>query len=167
MAQAPWPRGYNAAMTTGRSGQNLGETFLSAIRERNWAVLAATFAPDARFQAVVDNEATPFRDHVGGEAAAAQIARWFDDADVHEVVSGGVESIGDRVHVWYRIRGHDADGWSIVEQHAFGDPTADGAGFRRVVLACSGFRPVEAPRSRELKRSKEPTQRSAGANRHE
>lgn len=97
---------------------------------------------DAVFQAVVDNEATPFRDKVGPQDAVAQIARWFSDADVHVVVAGGVEPIADRVHVWYRVHTHEDDAWYLVEQHAFGDPAADADGFRRVVLACSGFRPA-------------------------
>ena len=129
-------------MDRGRSPLELGEAFLASVRDRDWVALAGTFAPDAQFQAVVDNEAHPFRERTGGEQAAAQIARWFDDGDVHEVVASGVEAMADRVHVWYRVHNHEPDGWKLVEQHVFADPAMDADGFRRVVLACSGFRPA-------------------------
>jgi hypothetical protein len=125
-----------------RSPHELGETFLASVRDRDWAALAATFAPDASFQAVVDNADNPFRDRTGGEAAAAQVARWFDDGDIHELVAGGVEELADRVHVWYRVHNHEPGGWYLVEQHVFAEPSPGGDGFRRVVLACSGFRPA-------------------------
>src|SRR4051812_1249184 len=125
-----------------RSPLELGDAFLAAVRDRDWPGLAATFAPDGRFLAVVDNEAKPFREQVGGEAAATQVARWFDDGDIHEVVASGTEMVSDRVHVWYRVRNHEPDGWNLVEQHVFAEPDGDGDGFRKVVLACSGFRPA-------------------------
>jgi hypothetical protein len=136
-------------MADRRSPLELGEAFLASVSRRDWAMLAATFAPDATFQAVVDNEANPFRTRTGGTDAAAQVARWFDDGDVHEVVAGGVEPLVDRVHIWYRVHNHEPDGWHLVEQHVFAEPAADGDGFRRIVLACSGFRPADpiAPRS--------------------
>lgn len=130
-------------MDGGRSPLELGEAFLAGVRGRDWAAVAATFAPAAKFQAVVDNEANPFRDRVGGEDAAAQVARWFDDGDVHEVVAGGVEAMSDRVHIWYRVHNHEPDGWHLVEQHVFAEPARDADGFRRAVLCCSGFRPAE------------------------
>jgi len=136
-------------MDRGRTPLELGEAFLASIRDRDWAALAATFAPDARFHAVVDNQAHPFRDKAGGDDAAAQVARWFDDGDVHEVVASGVEPLADRVHVWYRVHNHEPDGWHLVEQHVFAEPAPDADGFRRVVLACSGFRPAEPLPSRE------------------
>jgi len=129
-------------MDRGRSPLELGEAFLAGVRDRDWAAVAATFAPGASFQAVVDNVANPFRDKTGGDDAAAQVARWFDDGDVHEVVAGGVEPIADRVHIWYRVHNHEPTGWYLVEQHVFAEPSADSDGFRRVVLACSGFRPA-------------------------
>jgi hypothetical protein len=129
-------------MDPGRSPLELGEAFLAGVRDRNWAALASTFAPGGQLQAVVDNETNPFRDKLGGDDAAAQVARWFDLGDVHEVVASGVEQLADRVHVWYRIHNHEPDGWYLVEQHVFGEPATDADGFRRVVLACSGFRPA-------------------------
>ena len=130
-------------MDRGRTPLELGEAFLAGVRDRDWPAVAATFAPGAHFQAVVDNETHPFRDKTGGDEAAAQIARWFDDGDVHVVVAGDVETLADRVHVWYRVHNHEPGGWFLVEQHVFAEPAPDGPGFRRVVLACSGFRPAE------------------------
>ena len=62
------------------TGLTLGRRFVEAIVAHDWDGLAGCFAPDARFLAVVANETTPFREKVGGQAAAEQIRRWFGDA---------------------------------------------------------------------------------------
>ena len=46
---------------------------------------------DAGFLAVIANERTPFREKIGGQAAAEQIAQWFGDADVTELMDSSVE----------------------------------------------------------------------------
>ena len=119
---------------------DLGHRFVEAIVAHDWKAVAACFEPSAEFRAVVPNVQRPFREYVGGDAAAAQIQRWFGDADVTELVEGGVEQIADRVRITYRIHEHEADGWYDVEQVAFVTPGK--AGFERMNLVCSGFRPA-------------------------
>ncbi|MGZ6299399.1 MAG: nuclear transport factor 2 family protein [Candidatus Limnocylindria bacterium] len=118
----------------------LGHRFVDAIVAHDWDAVASCFAPDARFLAVVANEEHPFREKSGGEAAAAQVARWFGDADVTELLAREVDPMVDRVRIMYRIHEHEPDGWYVVEQLAYVTP-GDG-GFARMNLACSGFRPV-------------------------
>ena len=122
------------------TGLTLGRRFVEAIVAHDWDGLAGCFAPDARFLAVVANETTPFREKVGGQAAAEQIRRWFGDADITELVSSDIEPMADRVRIVYRIHEHEPDGWYLVEQLAYA--TTGEAGFERMNLACSGFRPV-------------------------
>jgi hypothetical protein len=118
----------------------LGHRFVDAIVAHDWDAVASCFGPGARFLAVVANEEHPFREKSGGEEAAAQVARWFGDADVTELMAREVEPMVDRVRIMYRIHEHEPDGWYVVEQLAYVTP-GDG-GFSRMNLACSGFRPV-------------------------
>jgi len=128
------------------TGEELGARFLTAIESRDWSLLASCFAPEARFKALVPNKERPFRDHSGRSPSAQQIRVWFDDSDVHELLDSSTEVIVDRVHVRYRVRCHDADGWFMVEQHAFLEPGPEG--IESCNLLCSGFRPVEEPLQR-------------------
>lgn len=118
----------------------VGHRFVDAIVPHDWDAVAACFAPDARFLAVVANDERPFREKIGGEAAAEQIAKWFGDADVTELVASEVDPMIDRVRIMYRVHEHEPEGWFVVEQLAYVTP-GDG-GFARMNLACSGFRPV-------------------------
>jgi hypothetical protein len=118
----------------------LGRRFVDALVAHDWDSVAGCFAPDARFLAVIANETSPFREKLGGAAAAEQIARWFGDADVTELMDSAVEPLVDRVKIMYRVHEHEPDGWYVVEQLAYVTP-GDG-GFARMNLACSGFRPV-------------------------
>ena len=120
----------------------LGRRFIDAIVAHDWVGIASCFEPEAGFRAVVPNEDRPFRDHVGGAAAADQIRGWFGDADVTELLSSSVEPMADRVRITYRIHEHEPDGWYLVEQVAFATPGE--RAFRAMDLVCSGFRSVPA-----------------------
>ena len=105
----------------------------------DWAGVAACFAPDARFVAVVPKE-RPFREKAGRDEAAGLVRAWFGDADVTELVSSEVEPLADRIRIAYRIHEHEPDGWYLVEQVAYATVSEDG--FADMNLACSGFRSV-------------------------
>jgi hypothetical protein len=120
-------------------GVGLGHRFVDAIVAHDWESVAACFAPDARFVAVVPKE-KPFREKTGREDAAALIRAWFGDADITELVSSEVEPLADRIRIAYRIHEHEPDGWYLVEQVAYA--TLGDDGFADMNLACSGFRPV-------------------------
>lgn len=124
------------------AAEALGREFIAAIETRDWERLAACFAPDVVFRAVVPSE-VPFREHGGPEAAARQIARWFSDADVHRLVDSQVDVLADRLHIRYRIHGREDGEWFLVEQQAFA--TLGLIGIRYLNLVCSGFRPAPPP----------------------
>lgn len=77
----------------------LGHRFVDAIVAHDWEGVAACFGPGAEFRAVVPNAERPFREHAGGEAAAAQIQKWFGDADVTELLESTIEQVADRVRI--------------------------------------------------------------------
>ena len=120
-------------------GVSLGRRFVALIVAHDWEGVAACFAPEARFVAVVPKE-RPFREKAGAEEAAGIIRDWFGDADITELVSSEVEPLADRIRIAYRIHEHEPDGWYLVEQVAYA--TVGEGGFTDMNLACSGFRPV-------------------------
>ncbi len=120
-------------------GVALGHRYVEAIVAHDWEAVAACFAPDARFVAVVPKE-RPFREKAGREEAAGLIRGWFGDADVTELVTSEVEPLADRIRIAYRIHEHEPDGWYLVEQVAYA--TIGEEGFADMNLACSGFRSV-------------------------
>lgn len=126
------------AQPTG-DGVALGRRYIEAIVAHDWAGVAACFAPDAQFVAVVPKE-RPFREKAGRDDAAGLIRAWFGDADVTELVSSEVEPLADRIRIAYRIHEHEPDGWYLVEQVAYATVSEDG--FADMNLACSGFRSV-------------------------
>jgi hypothetical protein len=122
-------------------GLEVGRRFIDAIVTHDWQSMADCFEPEAHFRAVVPNK-NPFRDHVGGDAAADQLRRWFGDADVTELMASSVEPMEDRFHLTYRIHEHEPDGWYVVEQQAYITLGEQAIVFMN--LLCSGFRPVPA-----------------------
>ena len=137
------PSGMTVVQAANPADVECGRALLAAFASRDWAALERTFAPDARLRAVIPNSERPFRDRVGAADAAAQIKAWFQDADVFEILDANVVPLADRVHVSYRVRVHEPDGWSLVEQQLYLTPGPEGIRFCNLV--CSGFRPTEAP----------------------
>ena len=105
--------------------ESLGREVVAAVEGRDWARLAACMSEDVVFRAVIPNETKPFREHLGPDAASAQIARWFDDGDIHELLESGVDVVADRLHVRYRIRNREDGTWYLVEQHMFATLAGD------------------------------------------
>ena len=125
----------------GHASLALGRRFVDALTSHDWEGLAACFAEDARFRAVVPSEESPFRDWTGRADAVAQLQRWFDDSDVIDVVDSTVEMVGERLHVAYRLRGHESDGWYLIEQQTFITPGPNS--IVNLDLVCSGSQSIE------------------------
>ena len=76
----------------------------------------------------------------GAEPAAARFASWFGESDAFELVHAGSDEVGDRLHVFYRLRvKRPGDPWKVIEQHLF--CALDEGGITALDLLCSGFRP--------------------------
>lgn len=127
-------------MTDSDTHQATGQRFLTAFANRDFAQIEACFHPEARFRALIPPGVREAADAI---EATNHLREWFGGADHFELLSSEVGSVVDRLHVTYRLRLHDADGWQLVEQQAY-CWVQDG----RIVamdLLCSGFRPEHVP----------------------
>lgn len=142
-------------MTTRRSSAtDPGATLVAALAERDFDRLAGMLAPDVRMRALIPPGPVELS---GAEPAAARFASWFGDSDGLELVRSGSDQIGDRLHVFYRLRvKRPGDTWKIIEQHLF--CALDEGRITVLDLVCSGFRPEGegADDPRRTQRSSEP-----------
>ena len=115
-----------------------GATFVTALADRDFGRLAAVLAPDVRMRALIPPGPLELSD---AESVAAKFAGWFGGSSRLELVRAGAEAIGDRLHVFYRLRveRQPGDPWTLVEQHLF--CTLDDGHIAAFDLLCTGFRP--------------------------
>jgi ketosteroid isomerase-like protein len=116
--------------------RDLGNRLVGAIATRDVDALAACFAPDAQFRALVPRG---LRERDGAEEATALISSWFADSTELDLVDSRVDEIGDKLHVSYRFAGVEDGEPYVVEQQLF-CALSDGR-IERADLLCSGFRP--------------------------
>ena len=129
-------------MTTRRrsSATDLGATLVAALAEGDFGRLAGTLARDVRMRALIPPGSVELS---GAEPAAARFASWFGESSELELVHSGSDEVGDRLHVFYRLRvKRPGDPWKIIEQHLF--CAIDSGGITALDLVCSGFRPDAA-----------------------
>jgi hypothetical protein len=125
-------------MTARRSSAtDLGAMFVAALAERDFGRLAGTLAPDVRMRALTPSGPVELS---GAEPAAARFASWFGESNGLELVHSGSDEVGDRLHVFYRLRvKRPGDPWKVIEQHLF--CALDEGRITALDLVCSGFRP--------------------------
>ena len=128
-------------MTARRSSATeLGAKLVAALTERDFGRLAGTLAPDVRMRALIPRGPVELS---GAEPAAARFASWFGESDELELVHAGSDEVGDRLHVFYRLRvKKPGDPWKVIEQHLF--CALDEGRITALDLVCSGFRPDRA-----------------------
>lgn len=119
--------------------QRLGERFLAALDTRDFAAVEKCFHPEAHWRALLGSG---LREGTGAAEAAAAFRAVYGDSDHHELLHGDAEPIADRLHLMWRFRVHDEDGWQVNEQHAFCD--VRNGRIERLDLLCSGFLPQSA-----------------------
>jgi hypothetical protein len=113
--------------------------FVEALGRREFKTVEECFAPDIRFRALVP---PGLREAAKGSEAVEHLQGWFGGADHFEVLRSEVESTADRVRFRYKLRLHDEDGWSVIDQSGY---TLGADRIQSVDLVCSGFRPTEPP----------------------
>lgn len=119
------------------SATDPGAAFVAALAERDFSRLAGVLSPSARMRALIPPGPIELS---GAEPAAAKFASWFGSAEGFELVRSAADPIGDRFHVWYRLRvKRNGNPWQLVEQHFFCS-LEDGL-ITALDLVCSGFRP--------------------------
>jgi hypothetical protein len=119
------------------SATERGNTFVTALAERDFSRLAETLTPDVRMRALIPPGPIEIS---GPEAASAKFSSWFGDVEDFQLVDSGSDAIGDRLHVYYRLRVRKpGEVWKLVEQHLL--CAFDGDRIAALDLVCSGFRP--------------------------
>lgn len=122
-------------MTDSGQIQTVGQRFLTAFADRDFARVQACFHPEARFRALIPPGVCEAADAAG---ATSHLHEWFGGADHFEILSSELGTIVDRLRIAYQLRVHDADGWQIFEQQAYCD-VGDGR-IAAMDLLCSGPR---------------------------
>ena len=121
------------------SASDPGTRFVTAFAHRDFPRLAGVLIADVRMRALIPPGLVEVS---GAEAVAAKFSSWFGDAEEFELVRSGSDTVGDRLHIFYRLRVKKPDGVrKIVEQHllcAFDDER-----LTALDLVCTGFRPDE------------------------
>jgi hypothetical protein len=114
-----------------------GAALVAALAERDYGRLAGALAPDVRMRALIPPGLVELS---GAGHAAAKFAAWFGEAEALELVDSGNAPVGDRLHVFYRLRvKRSGDPWKLVEQHLL--CTLDDGRISALDLVCTGFRP--------------------------
>jgi len=122
------------------SATDPGAALVAALGERDFDRLVGMLAPDVRMRALIPPGLVELS---GAELAAARFASWFGESNGLEVVRSGCDEVGDRLHVFYRLRvKRPGDPWKVIEQHLF--CALDNGRITALDLVCSGFRPEAA-----------------------
>lgn len=124
---------------------SLAGAFLEALGAQDFARMASLLAPDAHLEALLPRGFVEWR---GPDEVRAAFTRWFGGTERFELIDATVGDVGGRLLLRWRAQLQAerlGDGWFVVEQQAFVDPSpTDGIG--HLALLCSGYRPApEAP----------------------
>lgn len=128
-----------ARRTVASVEEALGTRLVDAVAAQDATALVACFTPDATFRALIP---PGLRERTGADEIAELIGSWFADSTELDLLDSRVETVGDRLHVAYRIRGVEDGAPYVVEQQLF--CALDGGAIERADLLCSGFRPPAA-----------------------
>ena len=117
----------------------LGAEFARAIAVKDFARVRELVHPDLDFVGM-----TPRRTWEAHDPQALVddvLAKWFEPSDeLEELERLATDTVADREHVAYRLRGRNGSGPFVVEQQAYLAERDGRIGWMRVL--CSGFRPV-------------------------
>jgi hypothetical protein len=119
--------------------ESIGSSLVEAIAARDERAIAACFAPEIDFRALIP---PGLRERTGAAEAAALVAGWFADSTELRLTESRSEEIGDRLHVTYRFEGVEDGRAYVVEQNLYCVLEGDVIG--SASLLCSGFRPVRS-----------------------
>ena len=122
------------------TGTVTAERFVAALGARDFDGVEALLAPDVRFRALVPRA---LREHDNAADTAGRFPLWFGEPEVFEVLDSTVGEVSGRIHVAYRFRVLDEEGWQVVEQQAYLD--APEGRITDISIVCSGVVPVDAP----------------------
>lgn len=117
----------------------VGDRFFNALIARDFPALASCFDKNARFRTLLPDG---FQEGFGATEPGSNFQDWFGSADRIELLGGGVDTIGDRLHLTWRLRVHEGASRSVIEQQAYA--TVRDGRIAEFDLLCSGFRVEQA-----------------------
>lgn len=115
---------------------SLSERLVAAIAGQDEAAIAACFADDAQFRALIP---PGLQERTGALETAALVVAWFRDSTQFDLLETRADAVGDRVYISYRFAGVEEGEPYMVEQHLF--CTVSNEKIERADLLCSGFLP--------------------------
>ena len=115
---------------------SLAQRLVAGIAAQDEAAIAACFATDAAFRALIP---PGLRERTGAAPTASLIASWFRDSTELDLVDQHADEVGDRMLIRYRFVGVEGGQPYIVEQHLSCVISNDK--IQRADMLCSGFRP--------------------------
>jgi hypothetical protein len=119
---------------------SLGARLIDAVAAQDATAVAACFADDVQFRALIP---PGLRERSGAVETAALIAGWFADSTELDLVDATTDEVEDRLHISYRFQGVEEGEPYLVEQHLYCSVEAER--IARADLLCSGFRRHLAP----------------------
>lgn len=135
MVTADVHRTASAAQRAERAG-----AFIDSLAAQDFPRLGGALAAGARLRALLPSGP---REWVGAEMIANRFARWFGGTAEFQVVEAAIGSVGDRLHLNWRVRLRAerlGAGWFTVEQQAYADTGEDGR-ISQLDLLCTGYLP--------------------------
>lgn len=124
------------------------KSFLSALADRDFELLATCLSPAARARLLLPRGPEEL---TGRDAIARRFEGWFAPATEFEVLSTAMAEVGTRHRLTWRFHTvRTGRPWEVVEQVAFCN--LGEAGIEQIDLLCSGFLPDSSPASCDLPR---------------
>jgi hypothetical protein len=122
------------------SATDPGAGFIAALAARDFPRLARTLTPDVCMRALIPPGLVEIS---GADAATAKFESWFGDAEEFGLIHSGIDTVADRLHVYYRLHVRKPGNVpKLVEQHLL--CTLDTDRINGLDLVCTGFRPHTA-----------------------
>lgn len=120
---------------------SLGERFLGALTQRDFASLERLLAEDAWLRALLPRH---FDEHYGSGEVANAFESWFGAAEMFDVVAHDHDRVAGKERISYRFVLHPD--WApqtahLIQQIAF--LSTKGGLIRKIDLLCSGFLPLD------------------------
>ncbi|MEJ2290987.1 MAG: sulfurtransferase TusA family protein [Deinococcales bacterium] len=125
--------GRSLADPPARAGESV-RALVDALVEHDFEGVAAVFAPDVDFRALLPREQVAT---TGAREAAAWFLTWFGDARSVSVRALDAEALGQLTTFRFRLRVEKPRGWSEIAQAGVCEASAGAVTAMR--LACTGF----------------------------
>ncbi len=116
---------------------NIGQAYLAALAERDFARIEKLLHPHLRFRALVP---PAMREGTGAGDALSWFRRWFGEAEIFTLTQTSTGQMVDRLSIAYQAQVYSQDGWEAVAQHLY--CVVEQELIVDMALLCSGFRPL-------------------------